>query len=401
MKYSPHKTVEQYLNQYSHAADLGDWKVDTNWRHVLIIPVCGEDKDFLSQVLRHHTDTSVLVVLIVNRPSGHAKSAQWHEENASLIKALRRHARDHVQLNEQHEFFYDKRGVAVLLLNFNEHAFALQKGVGLARKIAADTALTLIHKGVVTEPWVFSTDADVILPKAYFAAVESVGDVVALSLDFSHVSDDERLLNIQACYDFKLRYYQQAVRFLGAAYDYIPLGSTLVLGAIAYAQVRGFPAKSGGEDFYLLNKLAKIGVVKQPLEPVVQIQIRFSDRVPFGTGPAVSQILQLHEANQALKYYHPTVFHVLKKWRQQLITYFVDEKLPTDDHGLNGYWQLEKILIKNKQQIKTTKRWVQFIHEWLDAFKILKSVHFLSTEFNPIDKQLLITLPAFKKLSAC
>ena len=80
----------------------------------------------------------------------------------------------------------------------------------------------------------------------------------AIVLDFEHISDDGLLNKLQYYYDFKIRYYHAGIVFAGSDYDYIPLGSTLIADMNCYAQVRGFPKKNAGEDFYLLNKLAKI-----------------------------------------------------------------------------------------------------------------------------------------------
>ncbi len=365
----------------------------------MIIPVCGESPDFLSQLLQHNRDQSVLVILLLNRPAGHENTVLWQQQNQQLIDTICESAADALPLSGQHVFCHDQHGTAVLLLNFNAEPFDHRKGVGLARKIAADTALQLIHDGVVAEPWIYSTDADVILPAGYFGVTAGQADAAALSLDFAHVSDDQGLLQLQEWYDFKLRYYQQGMRYVGVAYDYIPLGSTLVVAAKAYAQVRGFPARSGGEDFYLLNKLAKIGLVKQLMAPVIKIRIRLSDRVPFGTGPAITQIQQLHDNNQETEYYHPQVFHLLRCWRQQLLAFYTSEQLPSDDHGLNTFWQLQVLLEKNRQQINDYSRWQQFIHEWFDAFKILKSVHFLRVEYPSVNRQQLLGMPAYQQLT--
>ena len=42
------------------------------------------------------------------------------------------------------------------------------QGVGLARKIGCDIALKLYHSDVVKTAWIFTTDADVILPNELF-----------------------------------------------------------------------------------------------------------------------------------------------------------------------------------------------------------------------------------------
>ena len=143
---------------------------------------------------------------------------------------------------------------AVLLQPFNKN-----KGVGLARKIAADTAVKLIENKHIINPWIYSTDADVILPKDYFNCITRVTkETLAISLPFKHIHQGSISEKTQAVYDFKLYYYQLGMKYIGSKYDFIPLGSTIVVHVNAYTQVRGFPTRAAGEDFYLLNKIARI-----------------------------------------------------------------------------------------------------------------------------------------------
>jgi len=353
--------------------------------------------------MQYQNQNKVLVVVVVNRPKGHANSTQWQAENDSLLQYLASQYSQIDDLSASHRLLRVNKTnnchSDVLLLNFNAQAFDPNKGVGLARRIAADTALSLIDQKIIKTPWLFSTDADVVLPEGYFEVVVGVSDKVsALSLRFIHMTSDPIQEKLQAQYDFKLNYYQMGVRFIGAAYDYIPLGSTLIAAANSYAQVRGFPCRSGGEDFYILNKLAKLGTVLQPQQPIIEIQSRFSDRVPFGTGPAISKIQQQQLEGEVYTYYHPEIFHLIKAWRRKIESYYENQQLPKDDGGLNQHWQIEGVLQQAKAQIKTQHRWNQFVHEWFDAFKILKSVHFLRTEFKSNSYVELIESAAYQSL---
>ena len=370
---------------------------------MLIIPVCGESENFLSGLLLHQNRQNLLVVLIINRPRAHVNSGRWQTENHALIEYLSGLYAQKYDLSEGHQLLTNpQKGCGLsdlLLLDFNDQAFDPSKGVGLARKVGADTALSLIQNEVIRMPWIFSTDADVILPVGYFEVVEKTPVATSgLSLSFEHITDNEVQEQLQQQYDFKLKYYQSGVSFIGAKYDYTPLGSTLVVAANSYAQVRGFPCRSGGEDFYILNKLAKVGGIYQPQQPIVGIQSRFSDRVPFGTGPAIIKIQQQQQNGELTVYYHPCIFHILRSWYSATCTYYENQLLPEDDCGLNGYWMLENVLHKALSQIKTHDRWQQFIHEWFDAFKILKSVHFLREQFESIPYDLLIESIYYKEI---
>ena len=48
------------------------------------------------------------------------------------------------------------------------------------------------------------------------------------------------------------------MKYARSPYAFHTIGSTMAVSANHYAKVRGFPKREAGEDFYLLNKLAKV-----------------------------------------------------------------------------------------------------------------------------------------------
>lgn len=369
--------LKSYLLNYGHHCQLPTEFYQT-WQHVLIVPICGEDSDCLQQLTRLIQSHHYLIITCVNRPKNHPKTSQWQQENKRLINDLCHQAQSVNQLTNGH--FLSFQCFDIWLLDYNEQPFESNHGVGLARKIAADSALQLIDKQVVKSHWIHSTDADVILPSDYFE-VACNRDYVAYSLAFNHISDDHELNRWQALYDFKLRYYQQAMRYIGSVYTYIPLGSCLIIQAGAYAKVRGFPIRSGGEDFYLLNKLAKLGGIAQPSQPVIEINARLSQRVPFGTGPG---LMKIKESNEPARFYHPQIFVEIKAWFQQLNEYYESRQFPSHA-DINQIWNTKQVIQKALRQTKSPERWQQFVLEWFDAFKILKTVHALESIYPRLD----------------
>jgi len=390
------KAVKQYLSQYTDPMVPDLAQITGQWDHVLIVPVCDEHPDFMRQLMSHQGHELVLLIVVVNRPQKHPRSTDWQLSNHTLVCQWQAAAELLVSISDEVTLLSTVDGFDVLLVDHNLLPYEDHKGVGLARKVAADMALKLVVTGHIKTPWIFSTDADVILPAGYFQVPEQIGgDDLACSLRFQHISTDPQLLALQDAYDFKMYYYQQGIRFIGSAYNYIPLGSTLIIHAEAYAKIRGFPVRSGGEDFYLLNKVAKLGGVFQPEQPVVEINVRMSERVPFGTGPAIRKIRADIEQGQLPLYYHPRIFVILKKWRNQLLDYYHQQQLPVADEGLNECWDMETVLVKAMGQTNSEQRWQQFIHEWLDAFKLLKSVHFLRGRYPSLDRESLLMEPGY------
>ncbi|MCW8870736.1 MAG: hypothetical protein OQK49_08540, partial [Proteobacteria bacterium] len=359
---------------------------------VLIVPICGEQVDCLRQLTHNIQAERFLIIACLNRPNKHAKSNQWQQQNKQLITRLYQQARSIESLNQGCFFTFEHHDI--WLIDFNEKPFDANQGVGLARKIAADSALQLIDKQVVKSHWIHSTDADVILPADYFE-VACDSDYTAYSLPFRHISEDKELNHWQALYDFKLRYYQQGMRYIGTVYNYIPLGSCLIIQADDYAKVRGFPIRSGGEDFYLLNKLAKVGKIAQPSHPVIEINARLSQRVPFGTGPG---LLKIKESKEPARFYHPQIFVEIKAWLQQLSDYYESRQLPSHA-DINQFWNTEQVIQKALRQTKSPERWQQFVLEWFDAFKILKTVHALEFIYPRLDMGQLKEIDVFCELT--
>ena len=165
------------------------------------------------------------------------------------------------------------------------------QGVGLARKIGADLLLALWQRGALGSPWLAMTDADARLPPSYPDTLERYRDasqLAALVFPFVHVPRSPQLRASVAGYECKLRVHVLGLARAGSPYAFHTIGSTLAVHANAYAQVRGVPRRHGAEDFYLLNKVAKVGGIQRLTGDPIRIAGRVSDRVPFGTGPALA-----------------------------------------------------------------------------------------------------------------
>lgn len=400
------KAIEQYLFKYAEPETEVVSAINDCWQFVICVPVCGEKPDCIARIFKKCNIKNVLMVLVVNHPDHHSRNVTWQAYNQQLIDGLVKKAENIYNLKPSISLLKFSLSADILLINrTGKKAIPAKKGVGLARKIAADCALGLIVNGCVENHWIFSTDADVCLPEGYFFIVNTVtsnDNVSAFCLPFVHMVGNPSWEIQQKLYDFKLYYYQAGIHYTGSCYDYIPLGSTLVVSAEAYAMVRGFPARNGAEDFYLLNKLCKVGDILQPQTAPIEITSRISDRVPFGTGPAISHLMGEETPEKIPLFYHPLCFYWLKKWRDCLMRYWYDRNFNTMSNeyldGLTVYFNLEKVFGKSISRIKNIDRWQHFIHEWLDAFRLLKAVHYLSDFFPRLNILELIQTEAFKNL---
>ena len=286
--------------------------------HVLVIPAAGEGAgigEALSSIPEGPLG-SVLTIVVVNATAN--AGAAVHAANEQSLAVIRRAlGKGSPQRLSPNAVLYENSHAGLLVVDRASAAFRLPKGqgVGLARKIGADLALALRLAGHVRSPWIHMSDADVVFPEDYFAqGVDSKDDGVSAQLyRFRHCPGSGAEADEAAQqYEATLRYYVLGLRFAGSPYGFHSIGSTLAVHGLAYARVRGFPRRTAAEDFYLLNKLAKVGRVDSLEGAPLLLSSRISHRVPFGTGAAIAQMLEGRVAERST--YNPDLFHYLRAW---------------------------------------------------------------------------------------
>ena len=397
--------MEKYLRLYAEpeAAALEEMPVQGQWANVVVIPACNESPGLLRSP--PPCDGRSLLILVVNE-SGIA-SAEVSASNQALAAAV--HSSFELLWEYKPEsdpgfglcLLKDSESARDLILvdRFREsHQLPAKGGVGLARKIGADLATWLIHRKHIKSTWIHCTDGDVYLPETYFGcanAVQGSSKYAALVYPFLHCDNPDKAQSNEVIlatqlYEFSLHYYVAGMKFAGSPYAFHTIGSTMAVNAIHYAKVRGFPRREAGEDFYLLNKLAKLGTVLEldsspDCEPI-EITARRSDRVPFGTGAAVNKITTLVDPVRDFRFYHPQVFVLLKLWLEALPEIWqsqsdvlADSDLSIQHVLLSGLREIgtEKALGHAFRQSRDLDQFLKQMHTWFDAFRTLKLIHHL------------------------
>jgi hypothetical protein len=259
------------------------------YRFALIVPALGESASLLDgyRAAARKAPGRVLIVLVVNATA--ATEPALLAENQRLFQEL-------VAEQDFTSRLISDRDFDILVVNRSLPGRYLpeRQGVGLARKIGMDLALSLHEARRVETPWLFATDADARLPSDYFCRdfAAELSTASAGIYDYEHVATEDPAVNAATReYEASLRYHVLGLAHAGSPYAFHALGSTLCVAADAYAAVRGVPKRQAGEDFYLLDKLSKVrSLVRLRGEPIV-LASRRSARVPFGTGPSVERLL--------------------------------------------------------------------------------------------------------------
>ena len=163
-----------------------------------------------------------------------------------------------------------------------------KRGVGWARKTLFDRILSVAGE----RDLVVSMDADTEFGTSYFESVArnlaQHPRWVALSVPYYHqLTGEEAKDRAILRYEIYMRHYALHLLEIGSPYAFTAIGSAIVVRAAALRKIGGITPVQSGEDFYLLQKLRKMGEVGTWNEECVYPAARYSDRVAFGTGPAM------------------------------------------------------------------------------------------------------------------
>ena len=376
------------------------------YRMAIVIPVYGE-YDYIGKTLYSLFENGAnylkktFILLVINNPAEGANSC-YVKENQHLLR----------ELND--ESFQKGVGVEDLVVEKNQlnmlnlawidaSSSGLELpgkgGVGMARKLGMDSVLTNLNWD--KDPIIISLDADTLVEKNYLEMIDSFfnehKDISAASVNYKHLPgktpEEERAIRE---YEYSIRYYIEHLGKARSPYAYHTIGSAMVCRADAYVKGGGMKLHRGGEDFYFMQALRKLGPIMEITGTTVYQSARPSDRVPFGTGPKVQQCLNGIE----LKLYNAKIFDVLKDSLLKIESWIRTGNCSDSNQFLDSlaeeaesYFLLlkfniiwPKIFDNNiKENVnlseKDREKLLWAFHVWFDAFKTLKFVHYLERNY--------------------
>jgi hypothetical protein len=383
--------VRKYLDSRAEPEAKLAEHIDGGYERCLVVPACREQVTLLDGYLRAAATSRgrTLCILVVNGREN--APPEHHTANRALLDSLRTTLQGASSWGGG-SWLGATRESALDMLVVDRASeglrFPAEGGVGLARKLGMDLALSLHVAGKVRAEFVFCTDADVSLPDAHFERTELTSRIGAAVFPFWHYpAPDAAVTRATALYELSLRYYVAGLAFAKSPYAFHSLGSAMTVNATAYAAVRGTPRREAGEDFYLLGKVAKVLPLLRVRGPALRVQSRASDRTPFGTGAGVRLGLERRDRD----FYAPEVFMALAGWLRALEAVALDgsvERLHARRAGLrvDEWGALSASLLgpRGRASFEAAVRDAPScaarrsrIHEWFDAFRTLKFVHAL------------------------
>lgn len=165
-----------------------------------------------------------------------------------------------------------------------------KSGVGYARKTLFSNILNVSEE----EDIIVSLDADTYVGPEYLQSVAenftSHPSINAIAVPYYHevIPSDENQSKAMLRYEIYMRNYAINLLKIKSPYGFTALGSAIAMKASALRKIGNITPLQSGEDFYLVQKLCKMGGLSLFNAELVKPANRYSNRVPFGTGPAMS-----------------------------------------------------------------------------------------------------------------
>lgn len=252
-------------------------------------------------------------------------------------------------------------------------------GVGWARKTLMDT----ISEEATPEDIILSLDADVVIRPRFFESVLNsfvkYPDAVAMAIPYYHNPvDNPDAYRAILRYEIYMRYYSLNLWRISSPYTFTALGSALACTVGAYRTIGGMTPKMSGEDFYFLQKLRKFGKMIFWNPERVYPEGRFSNRVYFGTGPAMIK----GDSGDWSSYpiYPVRFFDEIEETCRLFPEFFLKTEITRITSFLKDHLHEEDPFLLIRENSKNKNQFVRACHEKFDGLRTLQYLKFRISE---------------------
>lgn len=394
-------SVKKYLDKYS----LTSWKIEAaelnQITSVVVVPAISEFRNIKKLLVSLSVNDnkyfpSTLILFVINNSS--SSPIEVKEDNNKSLDLLSRIIKRFDQTKDEVTGKIIASGLRIGLVDAASPGNELPEkdaGVGLARKIGMDLALTIFDYKSEKKKILICLDADCTVENNYLTEISNNFNSKNISVavvNYSH-STAGKNGNTEAivCYEIFLRYYDLGLLFANTPFAFPTIGSTMACDYESYINVEGMNKRKAAEDFYFLEKLAKNYSIEKIRNTTVYPSSRSSWRVPFGTGQRVNRFLSKKQNEYLL--YDPKTFMILKEW----IKVFISDKIPTEDLLLASAKEIDFRLYEFLTQQKFQEDWKKILansktieqinrqkKNWFDGFRTLKLIHYLRDSDYPL-----------------
>jgi len=373
----------KYLSKYNKTKSYIWENPEQNLFNIIVIP-CLNEPDILNTLQSLKScdlpKKTVEIIIIINSSElADIDIVNQNELTNNKIKAFAE------KENTQKIKFYP-----ILIKNVPKK----KAGAGFARKFGMDEAIFRFNKigidGVIT-----NLDADTIVDKNYLVEIESTflnTKVNAASIYFEHDLNEEKfgkniILGIKK-YELYLRYFKQALQYINFPFATHTIGSAFAVRSSVYVSYGGIKATQAGEDFYFIQKIIQAGNYAEIVKTKVIPSPRLSQRVIFGTGPAIINILK--DANFNYYVYSIESFKDLKLFVNNVETFYnaeqyqINKLITSLPNPLISFLQnikFEETIIKIKANTKTFETFKKSFFNNFNTFTLIKFLNETHQQF--------------------
>ena len=382
--------INKYLSKFSSAKWKTYYSHTRKYKTIIVIPAISEYDnlgsllDSLSQNDEKYFRETLILFVINNLES---TSDNIKLDNLKSIALLKQLCDTNSNASQMNIDFIDAS-------TENNELDEKNGGVGLARKIGMDLALTLFDYDSKNQNILVCLDGDCTVEPNYISIIRNYfnnNNISAGYVNFKHMDvldkENERaIIN----YEIFLRYYVLGLIYANSPYAYHSIGSTMVCDSDRYIKVQGMNKRKAAEDFYFMEKLSKITKIKKIDGTAVLPSSRGSWRVPFGTGQRVNRFLDKVQDEYIL--YSPKSFELLKKW----IELFHSEEILIAENYLFQAKEISETLFNFLANNNFAENWARILENsgsnsqinkqkslWFDGFRTLKLIHYLRDVESP------------------
>ncbi|MCQ2270103.1 MAG: glycosyltransferase family 2 protein [Bacteroidales bacterium] len=350
-------------------------------RLFIAIPALDE-LDFLPQTMqalahqqgRHHFEVSICV----NQPESWWENSEKRtvcQHNQTLLKWLR---------SQQFPFplhLIDKSSKGK---GWDDKNF----GVGFARKVLFEKIVCQ----AADDDILISMDADTVFGPRYVESIaqnfERHRDQNVISVPYFHpLTHDDQANRAILRYEIYMRNCLLNLFRIGCPYSFTAIGSAIAVKIKALKKINGITPMKSGEDFYLLQKLRKMSPISNWNDELVYPAARFSDRVFFGTGPAIRKGSQ--GIWDSYPIYHFSLFDEVKKCYD-----LIDDLYQKDQHNkfidfLEKQFKDDNLWQPLRKNAKDLVHFRHAFHEKADGLRIMQFLKSEQSQLSVSDEQSL------------
>jgi hypothetical protein len=277
-------------------------------------------------------------------------------------------------------FLHGYKSFSLHILDFASpgHGWKGKKsGVGFARKVLFERILSECNPKDI----LVSLDADTLVRPHYLQSVaeqfERNPDLNALAVPYYHPlnGNDETRNKALLRYEIYMRNYAVNLLRIHSPFGFTALGSAIAMRANALKKIGNITPLQSGEDFYLVQKFCKMGGLSLFNTECVYPAGRYSDRVPFGTGPAMQT--GANGVWDSYPIYHHSFFDPIREAYEKLKELY-ENQLPITDNDFLRFLQKDSnkpdIWQEIRHNVSDYPHFEKAFHQKADGLRILQYV---------------------------